>query len=78
MGARIQKYYDYIEDKVGYAGRVKLAISTKVPSSLAFATPDSNEILEKFKKAIFDITGLPVKRHLNFNRTGRVPGVNEV
>ena len=57
MGARIQKYYDYIEDEVGFSGRIKLAISTKVPSSLAFATPDSDEIIAKFKKAILEITG---------------------
>ena len=50
------KYYKYIREVAGYTGKIDLATSTKIPSTRAALEPDSEENIEKFKKAIKKIT----------------------
>lgn len=59
MADILVKYYKYISTEQGIEGKMKLAFETKVPSMQAAVTPDTPEIIEKFKKAIEKLTGKP-------------------
>ena len=57
MAEKLILYYKYIREVAGYEGKIDLATSTKIPSTKAAIAPDSDENINKFKKAIEDITG---------------------
>jgi len=57
MGEILLKYYQFVGDKRGIEGKLKLAQSTRMPSSVAAMQPDSSENVELFRKAVKDITG---------------------
>jgi hypothetical protein len=57
MAEILLHYYKFVSDEVGYTGKVQLAIETKIPSSLAAITPDTPDVIEKFKQAVKKITG---------------------
>jgi len=57
MGEKLLKYYKYISDEKGLAGKIELAKLTKVPSTVAATSPDSNDNIQNFMKAIQQITG---------------------
>jgi hypothetical protein len=59
MGEKLLQYYTYIQDHEGFAGKIKLAQLTHVPSVQAGVELDTPEIIERFKKAIETITGKP-------------------
>ena len=59
MGAKLLQYYKYIQDNEGFAGKVKLAQLTHIPSVQAAVEPDAPEVIERFKKAVEKITGKP-------------------
>lgn len=57
MGEKLVKYYNYVKNKMGYEGQAKLAMATKMPSTIASVSEDSKENIEKFKKELEKITG---------------------
>jgi hypothetical protein len=59
MGEKLLEYYKYIQDNEGFAGKVKLAQLTHIPSVQAAVELDTPEVIERFKKAIEKITGKP-------------------
>lgn len=59
MAEKLIKYYIYITEQKGSAGKAKLAMITKIPILKAAVVPDSKENIEKFKKAVETITGKP-------------------
>lgn len=59
MAEKLIKYYAYVFEQKGYAGKVELAMLTKIPAVIAATEPDSAENLEKFKKAVEQITEKP-------------------
>jgi len=59
MAEKLLEYYKYIQDNEGFAGKVKLAQLTHIPSVQAAIEPDTPEVIERFKKAIERITGKP-------------------
>ncbi len=59
MGKKLLRYYDYLEEKLGREGKVRLAQATHIPSVLADAAEDSEENLRVFREAILKITGHP-------------------
>lgn len=58
MGQKLVKYYEYIEAQRGRDGKVALAKLTKVASIVAGGQPDSPELLQRFREAIREITGV--------------------
>jgi hypothetical protein len=59
MAEKLLKYYNYIQEKEGFAGKIMLAQLTHIPSAQAKVEPDTPEVIEHFKKAIEKITGTP-------------------
>jgi hypothetical protein len=59
MAEKLLKYYQYIQDKEGFSGKIMLAQLAHMPSSQAKVEPDTPEVIEHFKKAIEKITGTP-------------------
>jgi len=57
MAEKLLKYYGYIESKKGPIGRMQLAQKTRIPSNFVNNVTDSNENIEKFRKAVEEITG---------------------
>jgi hypothetical protein len=57
MGERLLKYYKYVTEEKGILGKIKLAKLTSTPSTLAATEEDSPENINKFKKAVEEITG---------------------
>ena len=51
------KYYQYVAEQLGAAGRTKLAMMTKLPSTKAALEPDTPEIINAFKEAVKQLTG---------------------
>ena len=60
MGEKLIQYYKYIREVAGYEGMIDLATTTKIPSTKAAFTPDSEENIKKFEDAIEKITGKKV------------------
>ena len=58
MAERLIQYYNYVREVAGYEGKIDLATATKIPSTKAAFEPDSDDNIDKFKKAIKKITGL--------------------
>ena len=63
MAEKLIKYYVYIFEQKGYAGKVELAMLTKVPSVIAATEPDSEENIKKFKESIEQITEKPAPEY---------------
>jgi hypothetical protein len=63
MAEKLLLYYKYIQEEMGFSGRTKLAIWTKIPSTLAATRPDSSEDIKKFKEVIEKITGKPAPNY---------------
>jgi hypothetical protein len=59
VAEKLTQYYNYIQEKEGFAGKVKLAQLTHIPSVQAAVEPDTPQMIERFKKAIERITGKP-------------------
>ena len=59
MAEKLLKYYQYIQDKEGFSGKIMLAQLTHMPSLQAKVEPDTPKVIEHFKKAIEKITGTP-------------------
>jgi hypothetical protein len=57
MGLKLVQYYDFVESVAGREAKVKLAQMTCVPSVIAKGKPDDPALLERFRKAIREITG---------------------
>ncbi len=57
MAERLLKYYDYIKQNGGLPAQMRLAMITCIPSTKAATEPDSPANIEKFRKAIKEITG---------------------
>jgi len=58
MGAKLMKYIDFVGENGGLPAKMRLAMLTNIPSAKAEAEPDSPENIEKFKKAVKEVTGL--------------------
>jgi len=59
MAEKLLQYCKYIQENEGFAGKVKLAQLTHIPSVQPGTEPDTPEVIERFKKAIEQITGKP-------------------
>ncbi|MBU1950379.1 MAG: hypothetical protein KJ970_12575 [Candidatus Eisenbacteria bacterium] len=57
MAERLLKYYKYIAEEMGGECKVKLAMETKIPSTMAATEDDSFENIELFKEAVLKLTG---------------------
>jgi len=57
VGKQLVKYYDFVGKIGGLPMQMRLAMATGLPSAKAESTPDSAETIDKFKKAIKQITG---------------------
>lgn len=57
MGKQLTKYYEYLGKVGSLPMQMRLAMMTGLPSGKAEAAPDSPENIDKFKKAIKQITG---------------------
>ncbi len=57
MGAKLLSFYDFVDAQKGLQGKMALAMKTKIPSSVAAGVPDSPETIEKFRRAVVEITG---------------------
>ncbi len=58
MGKKLEAYYDYIEEKMGREGKVRLARLTHTPSVLVGGLDDDEETLKLFRDAIKELTGV--------------------
>ncbi len=59
VGEKLLRYYSYVNEKRGLAGKIELAKQTKIPSPKASLEPDSPELIALFKKKVEKITGEP-------------------
>lgn len=57
MGEKLMEYYNYIEEREGFSGKVELAKATNMPEERASTAEDSKENIEMFRDAIEDILG---------------------
>ncbi len=57
MGKKLEAFYDYIEDKMGREGKVKLARLTRTPSVLVGGMADDAETIKLCREAIKELTG---------------------
>ncbi|QOY87054.1 hypothetical protein [Paludibaculum fermentans] len=58
MAQKLVKLYDFVHDHGGATAKMRVAMKTLVPSNKAEQTPDSPELIEKFRAAIREVTGL--------------------
>jgi hypothetical protein len=63
MAEKLLMYYKYIQEESGFSGRTKLAMESKIPSSMAAMKSDSPEDIKKFKEIIEKITGKPAPNY---------------
>jgi hypothetical protein len=63
MAEKLVKYYAYVFEEKGYAGKVELAMLTKLPAVIAATEPDSEENIHKFTEAVEKITGKPAPEY---------------
>ena len=59
MAEKLLKYYQYVVQIKGVSAKAQLAGKTNIPSIIAATVPDSPENIQKFKKAVAEITGMP-------------------
>ncbi|HSV72575.1 MAG TPA: hypothetical protein VLH79_02310 [Chthonomonadales bacterium] len=58
MGAKLLKYIDFVGQNGGLAAKMRLAMLTNIPSAKAEAESDSPANIEKFRRAVKEVTGL--------------------
>jgi len=63
MAEKLIRYYTYVFEEKGYAGKVELAMLTKIPAVIAATEPDSEENIIKFKEAVEQITEKPAPEY---------------
>ena len=63
MGEKLLKYYKYMSDEKGIAGKMCLAKETKMPSQKAALEPDSPQNIEMFINAVENITKKAAPRY---------------
>jgi len=56
-GEKLIEYYNYMEEKEGLEGKIKLAKETNLPETKASTAVDSKENIQMFRQAIEDILG---------------------
>ena len=57
MGEKLVKYYEFVTQKAGAKGAMRLALMTMVPSRKAQGAEETPEIVSKFHTAAKLITG---------------------
>ncbi len=57
MGAKLLKFYDFVNKEGGATAAMRLAMKTSIPSKKAESEPDSAENIAKFKAAVKEIVG---------------------
>lgn len=57
MGQKLKQFYDYVGKLGGFPMQMRLATSTGLTTASAISAPDSKENIEKFRKAVKQITG---------------------
>ena len=55
MGSQLMAYYDKAREKGGFQAGIKLAMMTKMSSTVAASAPDSPENIKKFEDALNQI-----------------------
>lgn len=58
MAQKLVKLYDFVQTHGGTPAKMRVAMKTLVPSNKAQETPDSPELIEKFRQVIREVTGL--------------------
>lgn len=61
MAEKLLKVYQFVTEKEGLAGKIKLAQVTKIPAVQAAVMHDTPELLEQFRRAAAEITGRAMK-----------------
>lgn len=59
MAEKLMLYYKYVTEQAGFAGKMQLAMATKVPTTRAALAPDSPDNIALFREEITKITGKP-------------------
>jgi hypothetical protein len=62
MAEKLLLYYKYMKEQAGMQGQIKLAMQTKIPSTLASTAVDSPENINKFIDAVEKLTGKPAPK----------------
>ena len=57
MGIRLVRYYEFVEEQLGRAGKVELARLTRIPSIIAAGQEETEEVLRQFREAVKQVTG---------------------
>ncbi len=57
MANKLIRFYEFAMSEGGPTARMRLAMMTSIPSKKAATVADSPEVIEKFQKAIKQITG---------------------
>jgi hypothetical protein len=57
MGTALQRIYDYVGEKGALPAKMRLAMKTGLPEQRAAASPDSPDLVAKFRAAAKEITG---------------------
>ena len=57
MGLRLVKLYEFAEKNGGLPLKMRIAMKTGVPSAKAQAAPDSDELINKARAVIKEVTG---------------------
>ena len=57
MGAKLEQMYEFTKKEGGVKATMRLAMKTTVTSRAAAATPDSPDMIKKFREAVKEITG---------------------
>jgi len=63
MAEKLVRYYQYVVEKNGISAKAQLAGKTVISSLIAATEPDSTENIEKFRKAVEEITGMPAPNY---------------
>lgn len=57
MGDVLKSYFEFIKKEGGMNAAMRLAVKTSMTSVTAASTPDSPDLINKFRTAIFEILG---------------------
>lgn len=57
MGAKLEQMYEFAKKEGGVKATMRLAMKTTVTSRGAASTPDSPDMIKKFREAIKEIVG---------------------
>ncbi len=60
MAEKMVKYHQFVKEKAGKEGMMRLAMKTCVASIIANDMPDSPEHIQRFQQAVKEITGQDV------------------